>query len=659
MFRKKFFSYFLILTFVVSQVFGFGFFDVSSVSAIENGSWGEVNLLESLDGTIPQYDAKIASDDSGNVIAIWAQTDTSTSYRNTYVSFYNGNAWESTPLIIDADTAAVGSVSISMKSNGDAIATWKQNSQYYYSLYTSDSNWSQDDWSVPQVIPDTLNAYDSAVVEYLSTGEAIFAFNLFDTAISVYTTKYTNGSWSTPTTRESSSNGATMSLDLKADTLGNAMLVWSQYANSFGPYILQYSYYDNSLGEWSSSSTVAAGQIDAGGANSGEVVFDSSGNAWVTWVRTSLYVSRFDVGTKTFEANTYLASSPTRPQITVDSSDNPIVMWSGSDNIYIRKYTSSAWSSQTSIGTYSGIVPFQDLDTDNNGSAIAIWTANSTSYVSYYDGTNWLSSPRELQTSSGYDSYPKVTFDGLNNAHVLIQGGIDLYSGFNNLFTSKFTYNETPTLTSLSATPSTDGTGNVSIVSTVNDADANELSIAYYYEQTDTCGASLPSTTSTISTVTSENGTAVTSTGSYQVTTVTTTPGANTVTSTWATLSDGLSEANGTYCIYAYAYDGTVTSTMATTTVILDNVAPSTPAISSFTLTSTTEQATWSAVSGTSFYTVSSTAGTSVTTTATNYTYGSSSALTPNTSYSWQLKSTDSYSNASSYSTATLSHRYR
>ncbi|PIY93745.1 MAG: hypothetical protein COY69_00005, partial [Candidatus Magasanikbacteria bacterium CG_4_10_14_0_8_um_filter_32_14] len=221
--------------------------------------------------------------------------------------------------------------------------------------------------------------------------------------------------------------------------------------------------------------------------------------------------------------------------------------------------------------------------------------------------------------------------------------------GFSNIYGASVrclkNENTAPTLTSLSAIASTDGTGEVSIISTVDDADNDELSIAYHYSS-GAC-STLPVTTSTISAVSSVNGTAVTSTGSYQITTVTTTPGSNIVTSTWTSQSD-VPTADGSYCIYAYAYDGTTTSTLATTTVTLDNVAPGSPTISSWTITTTTIQANWNVVGDMSFYTVSSTAGTTATTTNEYYLY---SILAPNTEYFWQIKTTDDYGNESSYST--------
>jgi len=314
-------------------------------------------------------------------------------------------------------------------------------------------------------------------------------------------------------------------------------------------------------------------------------------------------------------------------------------------------------------------------DVNINGESLTAVSDHYDPYVSVFDSSGTYQWSIRLGNSSRDYTYG-VAINSSTGAFMLagsVTGAADLDGdgdtsgatgesatnyGAYDAFVTSFTmaYNSAPTLSLTSATPATDGTGEVSIVSTVDDADDNELSITYYYSP-DTCSESLPSTTSTISAVSSANGVAVTSTGSYQVTTVTTTPGANIVTSTWDTQSQSaLASANGTYCVYAYAYDGTVTSTVATTTVTLDNVAPLAPSIDSFTMTSTTMQADWSAVTDTHSvnYTVNSNADVTVSTTsATSLEY---TGLTPNTNFTWQIKATDSYGNASVYSTATSSY---
>ena len=100
----------------------------------------------------------------------------------------------------------------------------------------------------------------------------------------------------------------------------------------------------------------------------------------------------------------------------------------------------------------------------------------------------------------------------------------------------------------------------------------------------------------------------------------------------------------------AYTQDGsfsTVTSTITDTPAALDP-----PTVSGFSNTTTSIQISWSAVTGATYYTVSSTVPgyETVTTTNTNYTYGS---LDANTTYSFQTQTRDAYSQDGSFSSVT------
>ena len=210
--------------------------------------------------------------------------------------------------------------------------------------------------------------------------------------------------------------------------------------------------------------------------------------------------------------------------------------------------------------------------------------------------------------------------------------------------------NISPTLSINSATVATDGTGEVSVSVDVDDVDLDSLSIAYHYE-VGACGVYDAQSSITLSSIDSADfgyGSIVLS--SNQATVVTTASGANTVVSTWASATDASGANGSTYCIYAFSYDGTVSSTIATTTVTLDNTAPSSTDFTGFTAASTTLTPAWSTATGASTYTVSSTADSDVTTSSLSYPFTS---LTPNTEYTFQILATDSYGNATSYSTAT------
>ncbi|MDD2656510.1 MAG: FG-GAP repeat protein, partial [Patescibacteria group bacterium] len=627
MFRKKFLYVFVVVSMILNLVPG-----LTSASFVEQDQ-----IIASNGVTNDCFGYSIGSDGNWAVVSSVCKDSQKGA---VYVYHWDGNSWTESQILTASDGVAGDYFGYSVAISGDYIIvgspfgndTVVSNSGAAYVYHWNGTVWTSEQ----KITASDLGNEDNFGTKVSISGDkvaissprndngadAMFGFPLPDIG-AVYSYRFDNGTWTHEQKITSSDQnsgdyerfGSGLSMSGDYLIVGSSNTAYSYHWNGtiwtneqiLTPVLT--SAYDGFGREISID-----GDYIIVGASHDDTVTTDAGAVYMYYLNAGVWgdpqkITPFDgVIRDNFGWQVYLKG--TTMGVSLYAEDE----WSGQSSIvgetYIYNYniSNSSWEYQYKLTASDGTIG------DQFGSGMTI------------NGSNFL-----ISASKG------------NNVNGTAAGTLYVFSS-----------NTAPTLSNLTATPATDGSGEVSIVSTVNDADNNELSIAYYYSP-DTCSASLPSTTSTISSVTSENGTAVTSTGSYQVTTVTTTPGANIVTSTWGSQTD-LSDANGVYCVYAVAYDGTVTSTMATTTVTLDNVISSAPSISTFTSASTTLEFVWEAVVDTSFYTVSSTAGTSVTTTNTRYTYGSSSALTPNTEYSWQVKATDSYSNASSYSTVTSTY---
>lgn len=141
--------------------------------------------------------------------------------------------------------------------------------------------------------------------------------------------------------------------------------------------------------------------------------------------------------------------------------------------------------------------------------------------------------------------------------------------------------NQAPTLTTPTMTTSTLGTGDVTIRTQVNDADLNAVKMKMEYKSgncTSYSGQVTSTVSSTISATYGQSSITVNNAASdgYQIQTVTTTSGANTVTSTWMSDTD-VPTADGLYCVFLTPNDGTVAGTTVSSTVTLDNVNPAAP----------------------------------------------------------------------------------
>ncbi len=170
--------------------------------------------------------------------------------------------------------------------------------------------------------------------------------------------------------------------------------------------------------------------------------------------------------------------------------------------------------------------------------------------------------------------------DSFNVASTTILAQNSTNSG-NNTGWSFSSSNSAPTATSLSLTAARDGTGNVTVSFVANDADTNVLRTKVEYKS-GTCASYTGQATTTLSSsvtatfsqssITINNSS---STG-FQVGNISTASGANTITLTWKSQSD-VPTANGQYCLFVTTNDQTASSTVVSTTLTLDNVAPTTP----------------------------------------------------------------------------------
>lgn len=151
--------------------------------------------------------------------------------------------------------------------------------------------------------------------------------------------------------------------------------------------------------------------------------------------------------------------------------------------------------------------------------------------------------------------------------------------------------NTAPTVSSMSVTPATDATGNVEVVATLDDDDDDALSYRVEHRSGNCSAYSGFASTTLGFTYTLDNDTGISFDNSqsagFQFTSVPTSAGANTVTTTWSSSFDAFG-GDGTYCIFLTAYDGTENSTITSSTVTIDNAAPTGTGRLSVNSTSTT-----------------------------------------------------------------------
>ncbi|MBT6335015.1 MAG: hypothetical protein HOJ29_03415, partial [Candidatus Magasanikbacteria bacterium] len=152
--------------------------------------------------------------------------------------------------------------------------------------------------------------------------------------------------------------------------------------------------------------------------------------------------------------------------------------------------------------------------------------------------------------------------------------------------------NTVPTATDPTVTTSTDGSGNISISTQVDDADNDNLQLIVEYKLGDCSSYASQSTTTLSSTITATNGQGSIThdnddINSRQFQVIDTLSGANTLGFTWTSKTD-VPSADGQYCLFLTPYDGASNGTVVSSTVTIDNTIPTSIGYPSVSVTSTT-----------------------------------------------------------------------
>src|SRR5690606_34914802 len=110
---------------------------------VVGSGWGTATLIET-DNTGPARNPQVAVDSAGNAIAVWQQSDGTRDsiWANRYVV---GTGWETATLIETDDTGAAESPQVAVDATGNAIAVWQQSdgssSYIWASRYDIEEGW--------------------------------------------------------------------------------------------------------------------------------------------------------------------------------------------------------------------------------------------------------------------------------------------------------------------------------------------------------------------------------------------------------------------------------------------------------------------------------------------------------------------------------------
>ena len=333
---------------------------------IESNNVGNVNHLQ------------IASDGSDNVLVVWRQYDGSAHsiYANRYTST---GGWGSAELI-ESSSGTASLPQIATDGSGNALAVWMQYDGSAHSIYVNRYTPGAG-WGSAELIESGSETASDPQIAIDDLGDALVVWRQYDgSGYSIYANRYTPvGGWGSAELIESSSGTASLP-QIAIDDSGNAVAVWRQHNGSaYDIYANRYT----STGGWGAAELI---ESSSGTASLPQIATDGSGNALAVWMQYdgsahSIYVNRYTPvgGWGAAELIESSAGTASDPQIGIDGSGNALAVWSqlsgGDNSIYVNRYTPvGGWGSAELIESSSGAASDPQIGIDgSSGNALAVW----------------------------------------------------------------------------------------------------------------------------------------------------------------------------------------------------------------------------------------------------------------------------------------------
>lgn len=372
-----------------------------------NGVWtNPISLSDHIspngqDATEPH----VAMDNNGNAVIVWIQSDGS-NYQ-VFKSERRNGTWHHPADLTDNispdgqdvgwNDFSMGTVSVAMDNNGNAIVVWYQSDGSTTQIFKSE--YRDNVWHHPEDITDnigiaaasqpqvTMDDNDNAIIVYIASDGSSFQ---------IFKSEYRNGSWHHPASiSEHISPDGKMALfpQVAMANNGDAIIVWEQYVTSGvnESYLAIFkSEYRN--GSWTNPLNLSYGPLDNG--RFPQVEMDNNGNAIIIW--------------EVFSASNF-----------------------GTFTSAIMEYRNDTWTNRTGVQFNGEFVDLTHMAMDDNGNAIIVWPqsdgSNSQVFKSEYRSGSWHN-PTGLSdniSSSGQGGNNPLVAMGNNGEAIIVYQGSD------------------------------------------------------------------------------------------------------------------------------------------------------------------------------------------------------------------------------------------
>ena len=405
-------------------------------------------VVQTIDpGTPSPSSPRIAVDPSGNVMAVWMQSDGNA--QSIYANKYTAGAGWGTATLLETSDMPASSPQIVADSMGNFLAVWAQawktvngeRDGIYANRYVAGTGWG----TAVTVYADTTNGDVSANPPQIAAdpnGNAVAVWSVYDWSWnhdSVRASRYVAGTgWSTVSNLSTEAVRSATGPQVAVDPSGNAIVVWSQASDSNnsvqGVQALRYA-----SGTGWETTPVLIESAAVASANSGvgaQIGFDPRGNAIAVWQQPGqpgIYANRYVVGTgwgiPATLADPGTTSYDVGVQLAVDKNGNAVAVWNQNGGVlYANRYVAGVGWGTTVIADLGTSDSSPGIALETTGNAVAVWAQFSRNQdniwaTRYSVATGWaavLPWPGSIvnATLDGAGA-PQIVIDGSGNATVV------------------------------------------------------------------------------------------------------------------------------------------------------------------------------------------------------------------------------------------------
>ncbi len=402
----------------------------------DGNGWTPDELIE-FDDAGGGSSSQISFDSNGNAFAVWRQSD-GTRY-NIYANRYTASSsrWGTAALIETDDAGNASSPQISFDSNGNAFAVWTHHDGTRYNIYANRYTASSSSWGTATLIEadDTGNAF-APQISFDNNGNALAVWQQHDgSRYNIVANRYSvsTDSWFTAAMIEFDNAGDATDPQISTDANGNALAVWRQNDGTLHNIIV--NRYSASIDSWGTAALIDS--VSAGSADTPQICIDTHGNAIAVWqqhdgTRNSIYANRYTASSNSWALAALIetddAGRAARPQISIDSDGNALVVWlqlNGTYSIVANHYSAStdSWGAAELIESdNAGNAYDPQISLDTGGNAIAVWSQDDGTrfniYANRYTASthSWGTVAVIESDNAGDATYPQISADANGNA---------------------------------------------------------------------------------------------------------------------------------------------------------------------------------------------------------------------------------------------------